>query len=722
MQSPHLVAAFFAKGGMQASLTARKQATDPLLQAVQFVKGVGERRARALAKVGIRTVWDLLYYFPRRHIDRSNVAKIRDAALDTDVTVVGKVQSCGIERGRRQRFVLYLFDGTGFLTCVWFNRVSLWPKIFSPGDTVAFSGKIAEYRGSRQMVHPDFDRLGDDGEAGFLNTGIIIPLYPSGEALSSAGLDSRGFRRIIRRVLDDYGKYVPETLPGSVVQRRRLVGHRQALHDIHFPPDWKRLRAAERRLKFEELFYMELVLAQRKRVLQAQQRGIGFQAVGHRTRKLIEKLPFDLTDSQKAVLRQIREDMKASAPMNRLLQGDVGSGKTVVATITMLMAVENGYQAALMAPTEILAEQHYLTLHRQLEDLGVSVCLLVGGQPAQLRQEILQAIESGEADIIIGTHALIQEKVDFSRLGLIVIDEQHRFGVMQRAALMEKGLNPDVLVMTATPIPRSLSMTLYGDLDLSVIDEMPAGRKPVKTVWRYEDKRREIYEYVRLRVEAGEQAYVVFPLVEESEKVDLKAAVESYKKLVSGPFSQVEVGLLHGRLRSEEKEKIMADFKAGRIRVLVSTTVIEVGVDVPNASIMVVENAERFGLTQLHQLRGRVGRGSKQSYCILIASRKLTPEARRRLDTMARTNNGFEIAEEDLRLRGPGEFFGTRQHGLPNLRIADIVADAELLTAAREEAFGLSEAEVNELVQSTLPARVQFFEQYKETLDLIRVG
>ncbi len=693
-----------------------------MLQPVQFVKGVGERRARALAKVGIRTVWDMLYYFPRRHLDRSNVTKIRDAAVETDVTVVGRVQSCGIERGRRQRFVLYLFDGTGFLTCVWFSRVSLWPKIFRQGDTVAFSGKIGEYRGTRQMVHPDFDRLGDEGEAGFLNTGIIIPLYPSGEALGSVGLDSRGFRRIIRRVLDDYGDRIPETLPASVIRRRRLVSHRQALRDIHFPPDWRRLRRAETRLKFEELFYMELVLAQRKRALQIQQKGIGFSAVGQRTRKLIEKLPFELTEAQKAVLRQIREDMKKSAPMNRLLQGDVGSGKTVVAMITMLMAVENGYQAALMAPTEILAEQHYLTLHHQLEELGVAVRLLVGGQNARHRREILRAVGEGEADIIIGTHALIQEPVDFSRLGLVVIDEQHRFGVMQRAALMEKGLNPDVLVMTATPIPRSLSMTLYGDLDISIIDELPAGRKPVKTVWRYEDKRREIYEYVRLRVEAGEQAYIVFPLVEESEKMDLNAAVESYKKLVSGPFSGLKVGLLHGRMPSDEKEAVMADFKAGRLQVLVSTTVIEVGVDVPNASFMVIENAERFGLTQLHQLRGRVGRGHKQSYCILIASRNLTPEARRRLDTMARTTDGFKIAEEDLRLRGPGEFFGTRQHGLPGLRIADIVADAELLAAAREEAFHLSESDLNDMAKVMFPARVQFFEKYKETLDLIRVG
>lgn len=693
-----------------------------MLQPVQFVKGVGERRADALSKVGIHTVWDLLYYFPRRYLDRSNVTKIRTASVDSDVTVVGRVQSFAIERGRRTRFVLYLFDGTGFLTCVWFNRVSLWSRIFKQGETVAFSGKIGEYRGTKQMVHPDFDRLGEEGESGFLNTGIIIPLYPSGESLGNAGLDSRGFRRIMRRALTMHGDRIPETLPASVLGRHRLVGLRRALQQIHFPSDWHSLRSAERRLKFEELFYMELMLAQRKRVLHLQQKGIGFKAVGQRTRVLIEKLPFELTDAQKAVLRQIRDDMKDSVPMNRLLQGDVGSGKTVVAMIAMLMAVENGYQAALMAPTEILAEQHYLTLHHQLEDLGVSVRLLVGGQRAQLRREILAEVEQGKADIIIGTHALIQEKVDFSRLGLIVIDEQHRFGVMQRASLMEKGLNPDALVMTATPIPRSLSMTLYGDLDLSIIDELPAGREPVKTVWRYEDKRKEIYEYVRLRVLGGEQAYIVFPLVEESEKMDLKAAVESYNKLVSGPFSGVEVGLLHGRMKSEEKEGAMSAFKDGRLQVLVSTTVIEVGVDVPNASIMVVENAERFGLTQLHQLRGRVGRGSQRSHCILVASRDLNAEARRRLETMVRTTDGFEIAEEDLRLRGPGEYFGTRQHGLPNLRIADIVADAELLDEARKEAFGLSEPDLNELVESNLPSRVQFYERYRETLDLVRVG
>jgi len=432
---------------------------------------------------------------------------------------------------------------------------------------------------------------------------------------------------------------------------------------------------------------MEFMLANRKHKINQQQKGTTFGMVGEGVRELISQLPFKLTDAQRKVLREIYTDMKKPSPMYRLLQGDVGSGKTIVALVTMLIAVENGYQAALMAPTEVLAEQHYLTFRKLLEELQVDVNLLIGGQRKSEREAILTSIETGECPIVIGTHAVIQENVKFHKLGLIVIDEQHRFGVAQRALLMEKGVNPDVLVMTATPIPRTLSLTVYGDLDVSIIDEMPEGRKPVKTYWRFDDKRKEIYQFLKSKIAEGQQAYIVFPLIEESEKLDLKAATESYEKMSQGIFSEYNIALLHGRMKSKEKDAIMTAFKKGEIPILVSTTVIEVGVDVPQATIMVIENAERFGLTQLHQLRGRVGRGAEQSYCILITAPPLSEEAKIRLTTMTETNDGFKIAEIDLQLRGPGEFFGTRQHGLPELKIANPIHDASLLLEARDEAF-----------------------------------
>jgi len=463
-------------------------------------------------------------------------------------------------------------------------------------------------------------------------------------------------------------------------------------------------------------------MALRKRQYGEQHGGIRFEKVGDKVKQLVDNLPFELTEAQKRVLHEIRADMKSARPMNRLLQGDVGSGKTIVALITMLIAVENGYQAALMAPTEILAEQHYLTIHKMLEEIGVKTVLLIGGQSKNERQQTLEAIVNGDAKIVVGTHALIQEGVDFQQLGLIIIDEQHRFGVMQRAMLRSKGLNPDVLVMTATPIPRTLSLTVYGDLDISVLDELPAGRKPIKTYWRPESKRLKIYHFVRKQIEEGAQAYIVFPLVEESEKIDLKAAVDSYEKMRTTFFAGFKLGLLHGRMKSEEKEAVMAAFKKGDIQILVSTTVIEVGVDVPNATIMLIEHAERFGLTQLHQLRGRVGRGSKQSYCILIAYGRLSDEAKTRLDTMVATSDGFKIAEVDLELRGPGEFFGTRQHGLPELKIADVVKDMKILHVARKEAFRLVKEDPHLRRQMDLGTRYYFLKNYKDNFDLARVG
>ncbi len=688
---------------------------------VQYLKGIGDKRARKLNEIGIHTILDLLYYFPRRYLDRSNIVKISDLRMDIMATVVGKVQFCGIKSGRRKRFILVLYDGTGYLNCVWFNYLDYWNRIFAPGQTLAVSGKVG-YFGHFQMIHPDFDRLDEGGEDQALHTGRIIPLYSSSESLSKVGLDSRGFRRIIKNALQSHAAYLEESLPEEILRRQQLIPLRQAIENIHFPQDRRALLQARKRLKFDELFFLELILAYRRRKIEMLNKGIEFLKVGERTRKLIELLPFELTEAQKRVLREIREDMKKESPMNRLIQGDVGSGKTIVALISMMMAIENGYQAALMAPTEILAEQHYLTMHKLLEDVGVKVVLLIGAQNKKERQAYLQQIQCGEAEIVVGTHALIQEGVEFRRLGLAIIDEQHRFGVLQRAALMAKGLSPDVLVMTATPIPRTLSMTLYGDLDVSIIDELPPERKPVKTYWRTEDKRNEIYRFVRNLLEQGAQAYIIFPLIEESEKIDLQAATEAYEQFKKGIFSKFNVGLLHGRLRSDEKEAVMTAFKKGEIQVLVSTTVIEVGVDVPKATIIVIENAERFGLPQLHQLRGRVGRGKTQSYCFLIAKKPVTADARKRLNALAKTNDGFKIAEIDLQLRGPGEFFGTKQHGLPQLRIADLVHDSELLIRAREEAFRMVSENKRIHRSESQRVHVNFFKEYHEKFELARVG
>lgn len=694
-----------------------------LESSVQFLKGIGEKRAEHLKTAGVETVRDLLYYFPRRYLDRSTITPIKNLRANSEATVVGRIESCGIKQGRKSRFIAIIFDGTGFLNCVWFNQINYWNRAFKAGETIAFSGKVT-YFGGFQMVHPDFDRLYDAEEQAdqLLNTGIIIPLYPSSEALGKVGLDSRGFRRVMRTALNLYADDVPEILIEEIRRKHGLIELSTAIRQIHFPDTFENLQKALYRLKYDELFYFELMLAFRKRFMQARSRGIEFKTVGEKTSSLVEQLPFELTNAQKRVLREIRNDMKGDMPMYRLVQGDVGSGKTVVALISMLIAVENGYQAALMAPTEILAEQHYLTIHKMLTDIQVEIALVVGGQPKRKREKLLYRIHQGEIDIVVGTHALIQEGVEFKKLGLVVVDEQHRFGVMQRAKLREKGLNPDVIVMTATPIPRTLSLTLYGDLDVSIIDELPKGRLPVKTAWRYENKRDEIYRYVQNQVRKGHQVYIVFPLVEESEKIDLRAATENYEKLSAETFAEFNVALLHGRMKSEEKERIMEAFKAGEIQILVSTTVIEVGVDVPQATIMVIEHAERFGLTQLHQLRGRVGRGKEQAYCILIATHPLSEDAQKRLKTMAQTNDGFQIAEVDLEIRGPGEFFGTRQHGLPELKIANIIKDKSLLQIARADAFELVKQDPQLLSDTAKPVREHFIEHYRDKFDLKQVG
>ena len=688
---------------------------------IQFVKGVGEKRARLLNENGIETLEDLIYLFPRRYLDRTSITPLKNARSGEEITIVGKVISTRIVEGRKKRLILLIGDGTGFLQCIWFQMISYWKKQFTVGELVSVSGKLTWFDGL-QMTHPDFDKLGDGNDLNKLNTGTIVPQYPSTEALTSMGLHSRGIRQLIFNSLKDYGESIKESLPESLIEKRNLIPLRVALKSVHFPKTEDELKAAQLRLKFDELFFLEVALALRKKAFQMQTKGFSFKDVGQKTRDLIAGLEFELTDAQKRVLREIWADMKSSNPMSRLVQGDVGSGKTIVALITMLMVVENGFQAALMAPTEILAEQHFRNAEKMMATVGVKVVLLLGGQRKRERERIRQLIETGEADIVIGTHALIQGDVHYRKLGLAIVDEQHRFGVLQRAALQGKGEQPDVLVMTATPIPRTLSMTLYGDLDVSIIDELPAGRKPILTVKRSAAKRKEVYHYVRDELVQGAQAYIVFPLVEESEKIDLRAAQETYEKVKDGFFSDFEVGLLHGRLNSEEKEDVMARFKAKDIDLIIATTVIEVGVDVPNATIMVIEHAERFGLTQLHQLRGRVGRGVKESVCVLLYDAAISADGRIRLNTMCETNDGFLIAEKDLELRGPGEFFGTRQHGLPDLKIASLVSDGSILKEAREDAFHIvgDQRKLQETLRRAQNIRI--FKRFQESMALAGVG
>ncbi len=732
--------------------TAPRQSKSPTDSPLQYVKGIGPKRARALQDAGIHSVRDLLFYFPFDYLDRSRIVAIKDLRhyIDADkpTTVIGEVIRQEVRRSRRTNrmiFFLTVQDGTGALQCVWFEGVQWYKDAFEVGELLALSAYPDQDKFGRiQFIHPEFDRLKgaeeeDEPDWGkMFNTGSIIPKYRSTAELARLGLDSRGFRRILRNALKSHAQHVQETLPRDILSRNNLPPLQQALQQIHFPSDHSHLAHARKRMKFDELFFLQLMLALRKRQTSEDVTGIVFSKQSPSAKSLADSLPFRLTAAQQRVLREIVDDMHSPKPMNRLLQGDVGSGKTIVALFAMLVAVDNGYQVALMAPTEILAEQHARTLKSFLQNLPVNVRLLIGGQRKKLREDVLEDIRSGRAHIAVGTHALLEETVEFARLGLVVIDEQHRFGVMQRAGLRQKGVRPDVLVMTATPIPRTLALTLYGDLDVSVLNELPAHRKPIKTAIRMEHQKERVYQFVREEVQRGRQAYIVFPLIEESEKVDLKAATAEFERLQGTVFQEFRLGLLHGRMKMEEKDEIMRRFQSGDIQILVSTTVIEVGIDVPNATIMIIENAERFGLSQLHQLRGRVGRGADQSYCILIANyawfdtqrrgkesgevQKEKHDAKVRLETMVETTDGYKIAEVDLKLRGPGEFFGTRQSGMPPFRIANLVEDGELIAVARKEAFELVKHDPHLRQAVHEPIRAHFEEEYRHIWGLGEIG
>lgn len=652
---------------------------------IQYLKGVGPKRAGLFRKLDIGTVRDLLYYPPRRYLDRSQIKKIRDIRPEQLVSVLGKVADRGLVRTRRGLTILNLLltDGTGYLLCRWYNQPYLLDR-FKIDDRLMVSGTILADHGLT-MSNPEYEPL-DQEDSQLIHTGRIVPVHPA-----TAGLSPKQIRTVIKPVLEDQLGQLEDPLSEILLQRHHLPGLTQALRQLHFPDSLASAAAAHRRLAFEELLYLELVLLLMKRTRLSGHPGCRIGPSSWRE-DLLSILPFSLTEAQERVIEEISRDLSSGLPMHRLLQGDVGSGKTVVALAAMIQTVRGGFQASLMAPTELLAEQHFWLISGPLERLGIRSALLTGRISPRQKEEIYRGLQNGSIGVCLGTQALIQDQVSFRRLGLAVIDEQHRFGVRQRAALRFRGAHPHLLVMTATPIPRTLAMTLYGDLDLSLIDQIPAGRQPVVTRWTGESQRSRVYQFIGKMLAEGRQAYVVYPVIEETEKQDLKAAIKMHQSLAR-VFPGRQVGLMHGQLSLEERQSAMEDFRSRALDILVSTTVIEVGIDVPNASLMVVEHAERFGLSQLHQLRGRVGRGPHKSFCILMAGPRLSPEARLRLETMQSTSDGFKIAEKDLEIRGPGEFWSTRQHGLPRLKIADLQADADLITPAREEASAILAAD-----------------------------
>jgi ATP-dependent DNA helicase RecG len=654
---------------------------------LQYLKGVGPERAKLLARKGLTTVEEALFFLPIRHEDRTRLTSLRSLQVGQVATCTGTIAGISPPPPGRRRapLVLLLRDAGGYGTATLFGRGWL-TRVLQRGQRVILHGKGARFKDKITLQVQDWEVV-DSTDDEPIHAGALVPVYSSTE-----GLPQRALRSLQWRLVEAHAAAVAETLPEPLRRRRNLVGLSVALRGAHFPHSADERGAAIRRLAFEDFLLLQLGLAiLRSRTTRA--RGIALNPPGALASSLRAALPWSLTGAQERVWTEIRADMAAPHPMHRLLQGDVGSGKTIVAALAVLTAVEAGYQAAVMAPTEILAEQHFMTLSQLLQPLGVPVTLLTSAVRTRERGTRRAALAAGEIGCAIGTHALVQERVEFRRLGLVVVDEQHRFGVAQRALLKAKGEQPDVLVMTATPIPRTLALTVYGDLDVSVLDELPPGRKPVVTAARTESGRSKIYGFLREQAAAGRQIYVVYPLIEESELIDLKAATDMARTLQAEVFPDLVVGLLHGRLSFEDKDAIMRRFKAGEIHVLVSTTVIEVGIDVPNASVMLIEHAERFGLSQLHQLRGRVGRGPWKSYCILLTSGKLGEDAQRRVDVMVETNDGFKIAEADLQLRGPGEFFGTRQSGLPEFRVADLLRDVAILEEARRDALAIVAAD-----------------------------
>ena len=654
---------------------------------VQYVKGVGPARKKVFQRLGIETVEDLLYFFPRRYEDRRHLTPIAEVTPGQWQTVSGKIAGCTSRRSwytKKHVVGIVLEDGSGRLSCVWFNQPYL-STYLKPGESVVCHGKVDLYKDSPQMVSPEYELIEADEEDP-LSVKRIVPVYPL-----TRGLTQRYLRKTIKACLDRYQDQLKDELPVPLRNKHRLYNVRRSLANIHFPESFEDQERAVKRISFEEFYFFQMAVIQRRLSI-TQKPGFPHKITDAQTLKFAKAFPFELTAAQKGVIQEIRKDMQAASPMLRLLQGDVGCGKTLVALFGCLMAASNGYQACVMAPTEILARQHYENICRMMKDGmfdDLAVALLSSGVKKQDKEKLCGRIREGEIDLVIGTHAVLSDEVDFKNLSFVVIDEQHKFGVRQRSLLSAKGRNPDVLIMTATPIPRTLCLTLYGDLDLSVIDEMPPGRGKTRTLSYIDEQSPEVYNLIREKIKQGQQAYVVYPIIEESEKLDLKAARKMFRYFQEETFKDYRVGLVHGQMQPKEADEVMDQFRNKKIDLLVATTVLEVGVDVPNASVMVIEHAERFGLAQLHQLRGRVGRGGAEGLCILVAD-PLTEESIKRLKAFLSTNDGFKIAQFDLEIRGPGRYFGRHQHGLNELKVANPITQMDILELARAEAVALS--------------------------------
>jgi len=699
---------------------------------VRYLKGVGPKRSTELERLNIRTVEDLLYFLPRRYEDRSKIVAIRDTRVGEYQTIQGEIASTSttVTKGGMPIFRMVVTDQTGSMPCVWFNQLYL-NDIFRKGQSVVLYGKVEHYR-EIQIVQPEYEFVKGD-ESDSIHIGRIVPVYHA-----TAKLTQRFLREIVHAAVAQYARHVRDRLPTYIIAKEHLVDMKFAVHNIHFPVSFENLEKAYARIVFEEFLLLQVALTMKKRGETTSAPGLRHTPAGEKLETFKASVPFELTGGQKAAIADIERDMSSGTQMNRLLEGDVGSGKTVVACHAIILTVENAFQAAVMAPTEVLARQHFVVLSELLMPLGISVAILAGGIDPKTREAFYSQIGEGKIDVVVGTHALIQEAVTFKRLGLAVIDEQHKFGVAQRAALKEKGYTPHILIMTATPIPRTLALTVYGDLDISLIKELPKGRKPIVTYLVEDNRRKEIYEFVREEISKGRQAYVVCPLIEKKvrglgsgvgdrdqtlfdQPKEVQSAEEMFKTLKNEDFKNYRVGLLHGKMSTKEKDAIMKRFKKGAIDVLVATVVIEVGIDVANATVMVIENAERFGLSQLHQLRGRIGRGAHESYCILLA-RPSTDSAMQRLKAIEETVDGFEIAEADLDIRGPGEFFGTRQHGLPEIRFGNIVKDVGIMEQAKKAALSIITLDPDLKEERHIRLKESLTSRYKGIMGLLNVG
>ena len=685
---------------------------------IKFLKGVGPRRGLILNQHGINIIEDLIKYYPRKYLDRTNIKKIVDLVVGEQIVTIATVISFSIRNTRKGKyFHLIVSDGTGTLNCMWFHGVSWIMEKFKEGDHLALFGKIEFNKGFR-VIHPEFDILDDQDDP--INTGCIIPIYPTTSKLKNAGLDSRGLRKLVTSSLDQVKDQLLDHLSSELVSSEKLMSLNQALFEIHQPTDQFSLKNAIYRLKFDEHFFIQILMALNKNRIKESSAKV-YKELGEYAKTMYKNLKFTLTDSQISVLKEIRLDLCRGKPMNRLIQGDVGCGKTIVAAFVAAIVVGKGSQVAIMAPTEILAEQHYNSFKKEFKNTDIKCSLLLGNLKKKDKEKIYNDIKNSNVNILIGTHALIQENLLFNNLGLIIVDEQHRFGVDQRKKLIEKGNNPHLLAMTATPIPRTLAFTIHGDMEISWIDEMPKNRLPVKTQVVSSSEVDEIYSKMKEEMNKGFYCYIVYPIIEESEKLDLKDASTAYEKLKSNEFKDYKLGFMHGKLDKEEKNELMKNFLEGNIQCLISTTVIEVGIDNSRATIMTIENAERFGLTQLHQLRGRVGRGSEQSFCYLI-QRKSSENSYKRLSIMESTTNGFTISDEDLKLRGPGDFFGTRQHGYIKSGLINFSKDYHIIKRARKNAFEIIQEDPKLLTSKNSLIKDEFLKNYKEMLEFINIG